>query len=241
MQMKPGAVYLIRNTTNDKVYVGRTVGPVDLRWKQHVCDAVTRRRCHILSRAIRKYGVEAFEVALLAADIPETELDNLERIWIILLDSTDSRNGYNSTKGGLGGVPVGEAREKLRYPRTAATRKKMSMIAKRRGTAHMNTPEARAKKSAKLKGRIFSPQHCLAISRRKKGQTLTAEHIAKIRLWRPSFWRGKPVISGDTISAMKEFRAQGHSLSQTGKAFGVSLSHTHRLMNREVTDGKICR
>jgi hypothetical protein len=55
----PWTIYTVRNTINDKLYVGQTVKTVSARWKQHVADTKTAGWVSKLGRAVRKYGPAA--------------------------------------------------------------------------------------------------------------------------------------------------------------------------------------
>lgn len=90
-----------RNKLNKIVYIGQT------------CDLKTRHRTHIkydpynpnkleydypLSRGIRKYGQEEYELLILEDDIPINELNKKEIYYIKKYDTY--RNGYNQNAGG---------------------------------------------------------------------------------------------------------------------------------------------
>lgn len=57
-------VYLITNKLDDKKYVGKTERSLDVRWKQHVNCSKYGSSLYV-HRAMRKYGVEAFNVSML--------------------------------------------------------------------------------------------------------------------------------------------------------------------------------
>jgi group I intron endonuclease len=91
-------IYLITNTINGKVYVGKTEGSIEHRFKKHICDS-RKERCknRPLYRAINKYGVENFKIELIEeTDTPEIR----EEYWITYYNSY--HNGYNATRGGDG-------------------------------------------------------------------------------------------------------------------------------------------
>ena len=94
-------IYSITNTVNGKSYVGQTVGDVPVRFAQHVKDArrFPERR---LSKAIMKYGPDTFEVRLLGSYSSLLDMNLAERLWIILLRSTEKQYGYNTSAGGNG-------------------------------------------------------------------------------------------------------------------------------------------
>jgi group I intron endonuclease len=93
------SIYLVFNQISEKVYIGQTKKSVSTRWSGHCTDA-KRGRNSALLRAIRKYPREIFYVQTIAFASNKEEADNLEKIFIILFQSTDSEKGYNCTAGG---------------------------------------------------------------------------------------------------------------------------------------------
>jgi group I intron endonuclease len=102
-------VYLIDNTVNGKVYVGITSKTLKERWSSHVYLAEQYAKHKNLKwrtrfiNAIMSYGKESFRMSQIADNLSRDEAANLEKIWIILLDSRNPDRGYNSTTGGDGG------------------------------------------------------------------------------------------------------------------------------------------
>lgn len=93
-----GVIYAYVNTINDKVYVGQSIN-FRHRVALHKGDA-KRRHTHFYN-AVRKDGWENFAVVQLSSGVQtQAELDNLEKIWILLLRSTDRECGYNILAGG---------------------------------------------------------------------------------------------------------------------------------------------
>lgn len=95
-------IYKATNKINGKVYIGKTVRPVDVRWAQHLSFARMKGGCPYLGAAIRKYGALAFQVEQLAQAGNEEELENLEREFIQKFKSHNRETGYNLTLGGEG-------------------------------------------------------------------------------------------------------------------------------------------
>ncbi len=92
MDNKTGRLYVLRNTTNGKCYVGQTITPLKQRIKSH-------KNCKsVIGRAIRKYGFDAFEIIEFTG-IPEHLLDDLETGMIIKVNSIVP-SGYNIMFGG---------------------------------------------------------------------------------------------------------------------------------------------
>src|SRR5208337_3077253 len=97
-------IYLITNSVNGKIYVGKHSGNSLLhRWKFHVYDACILGLKSHLHAAIRKYGVDAFKVAKICNASSLEELNTLEIYHIDRLKSYLPSVGYNMTLGGDGG------------------------------------------------------------------------------------------------------------------------------------------
>jgi len=92
-------IYKVTNKLNGKVYIGKTVRPVDVRWAQHLWFAKMGGGCPYLGAAIRKYGSEAFEVEQLIQAISEDELNKMEKGFIQQFQSYRRELGYNLTLG----------------------------------------------------------------------------------------------------------------------------------------------
>lgn len=96
-----GTIYMIRNIKNDKRYIGQSVQPVEKRFRQHIEAAyLDGRRSYntCLSRAIRKYGSDYFELGVIADNVPDEDLDIVEAHYIDMYN-TLAPNGYNKSMG----------------------------------------------------------------------------------------------------------------------------------------------
>lgn len=122
-------VYVVTNIVNGKYYVGQTTMTGIERWKEHYWSSNKKDYFHY---AIKKYGKENFEVEEVAVFETREEVNNAEKLWILLTKSYDKKIGYNSTMGGeYGAIPNEETRVKIGNGRrgklhTEETRKKMS-------------------------------------------------------------------------------------------------------------------
>lgn len=93
-------IYIIKNSINDKVYIGKTNFSIEKRWKEHLRDYKRiRNEKRPLYNAMFKYGVKNFYIELLEECSLE-EATNREKYWINFYDSY--HNGYNATLGGDG-------------------------------------------------------------------------------------------------------------------------------------------
>lgn len=97
-------IYQIKNKKNGKLYIGQALN-IKKRLLQHISTAKRSAKLPI-HLAINKYGIDCFEVTILASvnlygkskDTIKTELNALEQFYIELYDSYT--NGYNATIGG---------------------------------------------------------------------------------------------------------------------------------------------
>ena len=91
-------IYQIKNKINEKIYIGKTEFSIEKRFKEHCKDAFRREEeKRPLYIAMRKYGIENFEISL----IEETNNpEEREIFWIEYLGSF--KYGYNATIGGDG-------------------------------------------------------------------------------------------------------------------------------------------
>ena len=137
--IKYGVIYTLIDGTNDKEYIGQTVRPVEVRFKQHA------KTDSYIGRAIRAHGEDMFSIVVLKECESKEELDYWEKHFIKSRD-TMLPNGYNLKDGGNGGsIPCAETRAKL----------SMSKIGENHsffGKHH--TAETKSKISATNKGNI---------------------------------------------------------------------------------------
>jgi hypothetical protein len=152
--MVKGQIYLIKNTTNNKDYVGQTVTHrknrqyykpfgYEGRFRDHISEAICntkKKQCRYLNNAIRYYGKEVFTVQLLYS-CPIEELDYWEKYYISDYNSVYP-NGYNLTNGGKSHIRI-ETDDSISDLNTNSPKK--------RGGCIMRTEETRAKMSKRLK------------------------------------------------------------------------------------------
>lgn len=95
--IKQYEIYSIINLKNNKIYIGQTTQGYRKRFNQHKQKS---SGCPLLKRAVSKYGKDNFECELI--DIAYTQkLANIKEImWIALLKTYISENGYNLSLGG---------------------------------------------------------------------------------------------------------------------------------------------
>ena len=98
-----GFIYKITNDINDKVYIGKTIRTLPIRWREHLSDykEIQETDNRPLYSSMLKYGVNHFTIYEVE-ECPDELLNEREKFWIAFYDSYE--NGYNATKGGDGGV-----------------------------------------------------------------------------------------------------------------------------------------
>lgn len=107
-----GWIYQIRNTENNKVYIGQTrQDNVALRWSEHIKSINSNQESHLI-RAFRHHGLEKFEFSVITWAL-NNQLDAIEINEIIKRNSL-SPNGYNIREGGSRGCHSKESIEKIR-------------------------------------------------------------------------------------------------------------------------------
>lgn len=93
-------IYMVVNLINDKKYIGQSKNIKKRFQSHHLIDYKNENNCNYNTKfyqAIRKYGIDNFEVVILKL-CEEKELDDLEIKYIKEFDTF--KNGYNSTEGG---------------------------------------------------------------------------------------------------------------------------------------------
>lgn len=87
-------IYKLTNKINNKVYIGQTVRTLEERIAEH-----KRKRLSLISKAIKKYGIENFEIEIIdSADTMEL-LNEKEVDWINKFKCVVPY-GYNQCEGG---------------------------------------------------------------------------------------------------------------------------------------------
>lgn len=158
-------IYQVINNLNKKIYIGKTVRPLDKRIYMHLYDANRGSRT-VFHRAIMKYGIHNFVFDILAWCDTKDKLNVLERFYI-LLKGTKIPSGYNSTDGGDGGLGIIVSEE---------TKEKMSKI--RKGKKH--SEETKRKMSEGRIGMKFSKEHKENMRRVRLGKNLPEKTVHKM-------------------------------------------------------------
>ena len=175
-------LYKITHTKTGKAYIGATITAVSRRINRHLQNAKNGKKS-LIAGAIRKYGLAAFTVEILARARSKRQLANME-IAAIREHRTLAPDGYNRTIGGEKyGTRRGfhlseEHRQKLRQAHlgmkaSAETCRRISEG--KRGRTHASiSKEARKKIASSLMGHTVSEETRRKISaslKARKGET----------------------------------------------------------------------
>ena len=106
MENHYNCIYMYTNKINSKGYVGKAEDFLK-RKQQHIYHSYNKK-CKDYNvpfhRAIRKYGIESFEVTILKENLTEDEMNYWEDYYIETFDLyAKNGKGYNIAKGGRGG------------------------------------------------------------------------------------------------------------------------------------------
>ena len=105
-------IYRTTNLSNNKVYIGKSTS-VNYRWRKHLW--FLKRNKHVnkhLQSAFNKYGENQFIFEIIE-ECSFEELNDKEKYWINLLDSSNPLIGYNKTKGRDGLIATDEIKKKI--------------------------------------------------------------------------------------------------------------------------------
>jgi group I intron endonuclease len=102
-------IYKITNSVNDKIYIGQTKKPINVRFSGHISDS--KRSKTKLSNAIRKHGCDKFNIEeIVKGDFNREFADHLESHYIQLYASFLQ---YNIKKGGNSVEMTDETKKKI--------------------------------------------------------------------------------------------------------------------------------
>lgn len=95
-------IYKITNKQNVKIYIGQTSKTIIERFNEHIENA-NKNKQYTISKAIRKYGIDNFEIIEIDQCESKHEINEKEIYWIDYYNSSNREFGYNMTTGGEGG------------------------------------------------------------------------------------------------------------------------------------------
>jgi group I intron endonuclease len=189
------SIYRVVCAANGKGYIGQTWKTLAKRFRCHINDATSGLgHCVKLVRAILKHGEDQFSIELLATVETQELADQLERQWIIDLDTI--RSGYNLREGGAHGKLAESTKVKMRAAHkgkiiTAETRAKISATL----TGRKNGPyslEHRRRIGDANRGKKASPEHRAKMVAAHTGKKLSPKHRAAQIIGKRKMWATMP-------------------------------------------------
>ena len=215
-------VYQIKNLLSNKVYIGSTFRKCGkgfwVRFNQYAKHKHTYYNKK-LTNAFNKYGVQNFVFEVL--EVINTSVNDCRKREEFYIQKFNTiKNGYNiklQGTGGNGGANLGK-----KYPKPSKA------LVKRRGEGV----------SKAMKGVKKSPEHCLAISKAKKG--CKPSHSLKIKLL--------DTVTGNILyynSATEASKALGCTIDPIcslvkNKSKILLKRYTNYSSNKRITSGEPC-
>ena len=126
-------IYMYINKINNKKYVGQTKDFFD-RHRRHIQSSFNKNAKRDYNtpfhRAIRKYGIENFDIKILAENIPTQEKVNEYEVFFIKRYKTlNIQDGYNVAEGGYNNPFAGKTEEEMEeFKRKMSEARKGQMI-----------------------------------------------------------------------------------------------------------------
>lgn len=161
-------VYMHRNKTNGKVYVGITGKKPEARWGSGAGYAGT-----CFGKAVKKYGWDGFEHIVLFTGFTKEEACEKEKELIRIFRSTDRERGYNIAIGGEINCGYNISDERKKHLSEINTGEKHPQYGKHR------SDDTKAKISVSRKGINFSQEHRKKLSDAKKGKPANNRRAVK--------------------------------------------------------------
>jgi len=157
-------IYKITNLVNGKIYIGLTSKGLDRRLYTHWNSAINKGDNTILHKAMRKYGIENFNIEEIDVANNLNEANQLEVKWIAEYQTNVYRhsdgNGYNMTDGGEGTLG------RKGQPHTTEFKQYLREL----NTGRTHTNEVKRQISESKLGKKRSPETIKKMSESRKGQ-----------------------------------------------------------------------
>ena len=176
MENHYNCIYMYINKINGHKYVGQAKNFIK-RYKEHINSSNNKKRKYDYNapfhRAIRKYGIENFDIKILAENISTQEkINEYEMFFIERYKTLTIQNGYNVSSGGANGNPY-----------EGKTEEELNEIKRKMSNSHKGktfSDELKQKMSESQKGKKHSEETKQKISNTKKGKHHTKETKQKM-------------------------------------------------------------
>jgi group I intron endonuclease len=211
-------IYKLTNKINGLSYIGQTIKNLNQRISQHLIP-----KKNYISNAIKKYGIESFDISIIDQAENQDILNEKEEYWISYYN-TVCPHGYNLTYGGNQSIRSERTRRKMSEskqgkPRLRESVRKMVETRKQNGTYRPSeeTCNKRRKNWLGEKNPSKNPEVIKKIieTRRKNGWLKNPEEthkrMSKALKGKSSGFKGKH-HSEDSKQKMKNYRAKNRKL-----------------------------
>lgn len=212
-------VYKATNTSNGKIYIGKTVRCLAHAKARHHQRAKFVWKYGCLSRfytAIRKHGFAAFAWEVVYKGTSDEDIQAKERELIQTYSTCDPAVGYNMTPGGDGGVGK-KLSEAQKVKMSAAMAGEKNRCYGKSGKEH---PAFGHKKDAETRKRI-SDAH--------KGKPKSDEHRKKLSEARLAMSR----FTDADRAEMVRLREQGMTYQAIGDLYDAAASTIYKVVRRQ--------
>ena len=108
--MLMNTIYKITNDFNNKVYIGKTSRPLEIRFHEHEMN--TSGCNSYIHNSIKEHGSSHYKIEAVEENIPDDIVNERERYWIQYYNSY--KEGYNLTPGGEGKTLPDDIIEKIK-------------------------------------------------------------------------------------------------------------------------------
>lgn len=201
-------IYCIENLINGKKYIGQSVN-IERRFSQH--KSLLNNNKHeneYLQRSWNKYGSDVFSFYILC-ECNECNLDDEERHYIAIFDSTNENNGFNNESGGC-------------INKHASERTKEKVSKANKGRRH--TEEAKRKMSESRKGHYISEENLRKLVDGRKAAGFSADGLKRLS----EFNKGK-ILSEETKNKISESLKGIVRSEETKKKMSDNHANKHRV------------
>ena len=212
-------IYLLKNTINNKVYVGQTWNSLEERW----ASGYGYIKSKYLYNAICDYGDDKFYYEILTLCSTQEMADYWEDFFIKKFDSINRSKGFNLRNGGAHGKFSEESRKKMSE----------KLKGNKYSLGYKHTEESKKKMSESQKGKFVSEKTKAKLSKsllgKNKGKICTEETKNK--------------ISNSLTGVKNHFYGKHHSEDAKQKMSnakkGKKLSEEHKRKMSESRKGRI--
>lgn len=232
-------IYLIINTINQVPYIGQAKNIYKRVNRHHIYDYKNPNdSCYDTKfyKAIRKYGLENFEIFVLEL-CPEELLDEKEKFYIKLFDSF--HHGYNSTEGGQNWSPKIFSKE-TELKRAETREKNKSLQGEKHPRAKMTDTEVIEVRQRYINGESIEQIYQDFKTRYSNKATFTNivlgttyKHVGNIPTESQIRHTNAKLTESQVKEIRKRYAKEKISYAKLGKEYGLSASSVMAIIKRE--------